>query len=65
MRKGKYWQNDQTRGSRPEVFYKKGFHKKFSKLTEKNLWWSPFFDKAAGTILELYLKRVSGTGAFQ
>ena len=32
---------------------------KFSKLTGRNLWWSPFFDKAAGIILELYLKRES------
>ena len=46
----------------PEVFYKKGVVRNFTKFTRKHLCQSLFFNKVAG--LQLYLKRDSATGVF-
>ena len=48
----------------PEVFYKKGVHRNFSKLTGKHLCQSLFFNKVAGFKPASLLKRDSGRGVF-
>ena len=48
----------------PEVFYKKGVPKNFSKFTGKHLYQSFFLTNLHALDLQLYLKRYSGTGVF-
>ena len=42
------WKNLNSRGSRPEVFYKKGVLRNFAKFSGKHLCQSLFFNKVAG-----------------
>ena len=48
-----------------EVFCKKGVIRNFAKFTGKHLCQSLFFNKFAGSSLQLYWNWDSGTGAFQ
>ena len=48
----------------PEVFYKKDGPRNFTKFTGKHLYQGFFFNKVAGSSLQLYLKSDSGTGVF-
>ena len=52
------------RSSLPDVFCKKRVLRKFSKLTEKHLWQSLFFNKVAGLSPATLLKKDSCTGVF-
>ena len=52
------------RGSRPEVFCKKGVLRNFAKFTGKELCRSLFFNKVAGLRPATLLKRDSGTSVF-
>ena len=51
-----------NRSSHPDVFCKKGTLRKFAKFIGKDLCQSLYLHKTSG--LQLYLKRVSGTGVF-
>ena len=52
------------RSSRPEVFRKKGFPRKFTKFTGKHRCQSLFFNKVPGLACNFIKKIVSGTGVF-
>ena len=52
------------RGSRPEVFYKKGVLRNFAKFTGKHLCQGLFFNEVAGLGPASLLKRDAGTGVF-
>ena len=52
------------RSSHQRCSVRKGVLRNFAKFTGKRLCQSVFFNKVAGWILQLYLKRDSGTGVF-
>ena len=56
--------HEKVRNSRPEVFYKKGVLRNFTKFTGKHLCQSLFFNKVAVLRLAALLKRDSGAGVF-
>ena len=52
------------RSSRPEMFYKKGVLRNFTKFPGKHLCRSLFLNKVAGLTPGTLLKKDSGTGVF-
>ena len=52
------------RSSRPEVFRKKGFPRKFTKFAGKHRCQSLFSNKVAGLACNFIKKIISDTGAF-
>ena len=56
--------HEKVRNCRPEVFYKKGVLRNFTKFTGKHLCQSLFFNKVAVLRPAALLKRDSGAGVF-